>query len=341
MPIASVTHNPAIRPLAGLYCTVVALLFAAMPLRAGSEDPRVWIARMNDTLTKRNYDGVFVHQLGGKRETLRIIHRVKNGQMTERLVSTDGSGREFIRRGSEWTAYFPDRRIVVVEQRSRAGFINGLRGLGDSAEAHYEIRDLERARVQGRSTRVITVTPRDSFRYGYRLWVDEKTAMPVRTQLATANNEIIEEISFVTLSFPDTIDDELLKADVDASAYRWLRRDPQDNREEAGVTFAPREDLLPPGFRVSGWHAAHKTTGKGPRSSFVFTDGLAWVSVFIEPADVPPPLSRLGTPRRAEGPAQLGASAAFTARTEGFRITAVGEVPPLTVKAIAESIRSQ
>ena len=184
---------------------------------------------MNEALGSRNYDGVFVHQLGGKRETLRIIHRVRNGEMTERVVSTDGSGREFVRRGSEWTAYFPDRKMVVVEQRGHGGFISGLRILaGTSAESNYDIRDVEQVRMQGRPTRVITVTPKDAFRYGYRLWIDEKTAMPVKTQLSSANSEVIEEIAFVSLTLPPVIDDELLKPDVDASGFRWLRRDTPD-----------------------------------------------------------------------------------------------------------------
>ena len=323
-----------------LYCVLAG---AALPAVAGSNDPRAWVARMNEALASRNYDGVFVHQLGKRRETLRIIHRVKDGQMAERLVSTDGSGREFVRKGSEWVAYFPDRRMVVVERRGPGGFISGLHGLGPTTEDYYEIRDVERVRMQGRQARVITVTPKDSLRYGYKLWVDEKTALPVRTQLSTATGEIIEEITFVSLTMPAQIEDELLKPDVDATDFRWLRRDSQDQARVPRVQFAPRSELLPPGFRLGNWQGPtpppqqqHK-----PRSRFIVTDGLAWVSVFIEPADLPTQLSRDGTPRRADGPAQLGASAAFTAQIEGHRVTAVGEVPPATVKAIAESVRPE
>lgn len=340
MRIAERRMGPALHAAARLWF-VCALVAGAMPAVADSNDPRAWVSRMNEALASRNYDGVFVHQLGDRRETLRIIHRVKDGQMAERLVSTDGSGREFVRKGSEWVAYFPDRRMVVVEQRGPGGFISGLHGLGPAAEEHYEIRDLERVRMQGRQARVITVTPKDSLRYGYKLWVDEKTALPVRTQLSTAKNEIIEEITFVSLSMPAQIDDELLKPDVDATDFRWLRRDTKDQARLPRVRFAPRNELLPPGFRLGNWQGQHAAQPGTPRSRFIVTDGLAWVSVFIEPADAPAQLSRHGTPRRADGPAQIGASAAFTAQVEGHRVTAVGEVPPATVKAIAESVRPE
>ena len=214
--------------------------------------------------------------------------------MAERLVSTDGSGREFVRKGSEWVAYFPDRRWWSSSSVVRAGSSAACTASGLRPKSIYEIRDLERVRMQGRQARVITVTPKDSLRYGYRSWIDEKTALPVRTQLSTAKNEIIEEITFVSLSMPAQIDDELLKPDVDATDFRWLRRDTKDQARLPRVRFAPRNELLPPGFRLGNWQGQHAAQPGTPRSRFIVTDGLAWVSVFIEPADAPAQLSRHG-----------------------------------------------
>jgi sigma-E factor negative regulatory protein RseB len=323
---------------------LAALLFAALagawPAAAADDDPRTWVDRMNRALAENNYDGVFVHQIGGNRETLRIIHRVRDGRMTERLVSTDGSGREFIRDGSELVAYFPDRRMVVVEKRPRnVGFLGRLPGLDSAIRETYEVRDVERKRMQGRWVRVITVTPRDGFRYGYRLWIDEDTAMPVRTQLASLAGDVIEQISFASLTFPAVIDDEMLRPEVATEGFKWLRRDQPGERDAIQVPWTARPDQLPPGFRRSRHDEARDGTAPRPSSHLVFTDGLAMVSVFIEKASLPPQLSRDGTPRKANGHAQLGAAAAFTALTDGHRVTAVGEVPPATVKAIAEALR--
>src|SRR5579863_10441756 len=84
---------------------------------AMAEEPARWLERMNQALTGRNYDGTFSHWHGGKVEMLRIIHRVQDGQVTERLVSLDGSGREFIRTGRDLACYLPDKRTVLVERR--------------------------------------------------------------------------------------------------------------------------------------------------------------------------------------------------------------------------------
>jgi sigma-E factor negative regulatory protein RseB len=316
----------------------------AQPVIAGSDDPRVWIARMNQALATRNYEGVFVTRVGEHRETLRIIHRVKDGVMSERLVSTDGSGREFVRNGPEWVAYYPDRKIAIAEQRNRPnGFIAALNGLGPETDKLYEIRYEERQRLQGVNTRVITVRPRDGLRYGYRFWIDEKTGMPYRTQLESAGNEIIEEISFITLSLPTSISDDMLKPDVDATGFKWLRRDSPSQRSAVKVTFVPRAELLPTGFHVA-FAKGPVGSDDGPRTRFIISDGLAWVSVFVEaasPPGGPDGKNGHGMGPRPDGAMQMGASAVFTLRQVGHRITAVGEVPPATAKAIAESLRPE
>lgn len=318
------------------------MLLVASVAQAGSDDsPGAWVARMNEALVTRNYDGVFVHRLGRQQETLHIIHRVRDGQVSERIISTDGSGREFVRKGQEWLAYFPERRIVVVERRMRNGFIIGLPQFGAGVEERYDIGAVEQSRLQGRQVQVITVTPRDDFRYGYRFWIDRKTAMPIRTRLVSATGEVIEEIAFISLTLPAQVDDEMLQPDVDASGFRWLRRTPPGMEGGLAARFVPREELLPPGFRLS--RARDDDTGQAAMDDarLVFTDGLAWVSVFIEPVETGRERRAAGGSRRGEGPAQMGASAAFTAQLDGYRFTAVGEVPPATVKAIAQSFRPQ
>src|ERR1700716_3192568 len=62
--------------------------------------PAHWLERMNEALTTRNYDGTFSHWHGGHVEMLRIIHRVQDGTVSERLGALDGSGRGVIPRGA-------------------------------------------------------------------------------------------------------------------------------------------------------------------------------------------------------------------------------------------------
>ncbi|NBX40991.1 MAG: transcriptional regulator, partial [Gammaproteobacteria bacterium] len=94
---------------------MLALLMSVAPVLATAEDARELLRRMNAALTERNYDGTFTHVRGDVSETLRIIHRYENGRTSERLISLDGSGRDFIRHGNELVCYLPDQRTVLFE----------------------------------------------------------------------------------------------------------------------------------------------------------------------------------------------------------------------------------
>src|ERR1700742_2420110 len=186
-----------------------------------AEEPTQWLERMNQALTTRNYDGTFSHWQGGRVEMLRIIHRVQDGAVTERLVSLDGSGREFIRSGAELACYLPDKRTVLVEHRpTNQSLLGGFPAVNQQSANFYDIKEIERTRLNRRATRVISVSPKDEFRYGYRLWIDESTAMPLKTQLCDARGRVIEQIVFASLTLSSRIPDVAFKPEVSTEGYQ-------------------------------------------------------------------------------------------------------------------------
>ena len=168
---------------------------------------------MNQALATRNYDGTFFHLSEGRVETMRIVHRVRAGRVTERLQSLDGSGREFVRNNDELTCYLPDQHTVLVEPRPDSGpFLGSLPQFGADVNDFYRIEAMPATRILGRPARVIAVTPKDQFRFGYRLWLDETTAMPLKTQLCDSHGRVIEQIFFARLDMPESIPDSDLGA---------------------------------------------------------------------------------------------------------------------------------
>jgi sigma-E factor negative regulatory protein RseB len=294
-------------------------------------EPKEWLERMNKALTTTNYVGVFTHVRGTRAETLRIIHRVRGRDVSERLLSLDASGREFIREGDELTCYFPDKRTVLVERRSPDGpLLGALPSLADGDAQVYEVRGGERERLLGRTTRVVALHPRDEYRYGYRLWIDEQTYMPLKTQLCDQSGQVIEQILFSSIDLPERIPDSMFKPQVDASNFRWLRA---DRRVASTASPALWEAMrLPPGFRMSTRSNQSMPGSSEPVAHLVFTDGVASVSVFVEP--------RKRDAKPAEGPARVGSSSAFSTVVDDHQVTAVGEVPPNTVKFIATQVKS-
>jgi sigma-E factor negative regulatory protein RseB len=325
-------------------CAVVGALLSALPQRSqGADDPRDWLQKMNLALATRNYDGTFFHLSEGRVETMRIVHRVRAGRVTERLQSLDGSGREFVRNNDELTCYLPDQHTVLVEPRPDNGpFLGTLPQFGADVNEFYRIESLPAGRIMGRAARVIAVNPKDQFRFGYRLWLDEKTAMPLKTQLCDSRGQVIEQIFFARLDMPDNIPDSELAPAVRTEGMRWVRQGPSHDGASADLS-AYRASELPPGFRLTVAGAQTIGEATAPASHLVYSDGLATVSVFVE---APPAIAAGADSNKAapgdppmQGLARVGSGYAFSTVVQGHQVTAVGEVPAQTVEFIAHSVK--
>lgn len=326
-------------------CAVVGVVLAALPHRSlGADDPREWLQKMNHALTTRNYDGTFFHLSEGRVETMRIVHRVRAGMVTERLQSLDGSGREFVRNNNELTCYLPDQHTVLVEPRPAHGpFLGSLPQFGADVDEFYRIELLPPAHILGRTAHVIAVQPRDQFRFGYRLWLDDKSAMPLKTQLCDSRGQVIEQIFFARLDMPDSIPDSELAPAVRTEGMRWVRQGPSPDTTPPALS-AFRASELPPGFRLTVAGAQTIGGASSPASHLVYSDGLATVSVFVEAPQSAAAGTDVDAAAAAEPPmqglARVGSGFAFSTVVQGHQVTAVGEVPAQTVEFIAHSVKS-
>jgi sigma-E factor negative regulatory protein RseB len=308
---------------------------------AAAEEPTQWLERMNQALTTRNYDGTFSHWHGGKVEMLRIIHRVQDGAVAERLVSLDGSGREFIRRGPDLACYLPDKKTVLVEKRpADESLLGGFPAVNQQTTTFYDIQEVARTRLNRRDTHLITVTPKDEFRYGYRLWIDESTGMPLKTQLCDGRGRVIEQIVFASLTLSSRIPDSAFKPEVSTDGFQWLRNESAPGKESPeNASLVWNALKLPPGFKMAARSAQVMPGSTDPVSHLVFSDGLASVSVFVEVKTKTKESS--GEETVTEESARLGSSSVYSTMMGGRKVTAVGEVPPATVRSIASSFSSQ
>ena len=307
------------------------LVLPALPARA-DDDAREWLERMSEALASRNYEGVFTHSTRRQSETMRIVHRVDDGESTERLVSLDGSGREIVRTRKEVHVYLPDRSVVLVEPRTDEGSLVGrYPEPGPRLDQMYTLDLHDGPKLLGRDVQVLDIRPRDGFRFGYRLWLDRKSAMPLRTVVFDPTGEAVESINFTELEMPKRIPASATEPSIDATGYRWVRNSksaPPARPPSAPVAWLPNR--LPPGFRLVKVRTQVIPGVALPVQHLIFSDGIASISVFIEPArpdgNAPPESS------------SVGSASAFSTTVGGHVITAVGEVPLETVRDIARSV---
>ncbi len=178
---------------------------------------------------------------------------------------------------------------------------------------------------------MLSIKPRDEFRYGYMLWLDEATAMPLKSQLTDEKGEIVEQILFTDIEMLESIPLDALNPTIDTTGFEWLRP-PQSTQltSEVRPEVPWRASSLPGGFKLSVATQSAIAGSETPVEHLVYSDGLATVSVFIED---PNTKAEVG-----EGFSNVGSTNAFSLTLRGRKVTAVGEVPRRTVRTIASSL---
>jgi len=314
-----------------LAAAAAALLVLAPATGAGGGDQeaRRLMARVAEAAERLSYDGTFVYRNGDWMESMRIIHRAgEDGTVRSRLVSLSGAPREVIRDADRITCILPDQSSVLVNRSKPRGVTgSSLFNPRGDFERHYALALGGGERVADRPTRLLSVMPRDRYRYGYRLFVDEQTGLLLKSELVDARGMPLEEIVYTSLRLPQSIPDELLEPTISGEDFTWYVREvPHSEDRESRWQVA----WLPPGFRMRDRATEPPALGRMPLEHLVYTDGLASVSVFIEHLDA--------AGERLEGTSRMGAVNAFGTMVDSFQVTVVGEVPEETVLRIGRSV---
>ncbi|MCZ7564313.1 MAG: MucB/RseB C-terminal domain-containing protein [Burkholderiales bacterium] len=276
-----------------------------------------------------SYTGVFVYQHGEQIETSRITRIVDAAGVQERLEVLDGTPREVIRVNEEVKCYLPGSRTVKIDpQTDLKPFRFRTDDMGAIA-AQYSIRMLGIERVAGRDCQVLVLEPKDNLRYGLKLWADLESGLRLRAKAFNERGEMVEHFSFTQLQIGDDLDRALLRPRFASSGETW-RVEKQAavaaNLAERGWTLR----ALPPGFRTVT-ELKRDLGGGHELTHVVVSDGLAAVSLFIEPLAV-----RGQTP--PVGASRQGAVNIFSRALDQHVVTAVGEVPAEGVRRIADAL---
>jgi sigma-E factor negative regulatory protein RseB len=284
-------------------------LFVLLAGHATAQEARDWLERMGRAVEQFDYRGTFVHVHDGTLETLHIVHRNADGRSGERVL------------------IFPDRRIVLIESRSDSPLVSALPRNAAEVEPHYEITLGGSARVAERAVQVLEIKPRDEFRYGYTLWLDEETAIPLRSDLLDEQGDVVEQILFTAIEIVTDDSAAPLEPLVDTEGFTTLRS--PESTPLAGE-IAWRAAAVPGGFKLSIATQSPIAGSDTPVEHLVYSDGLATVSVFIED-----PATKADV---REGFSTVGSTNAYSTTVRGRKVTAMGEVPRQTVRTIASSL---
>lgn len=302
--------------------------------QAEQRDAQAWLKKIQSAAQKLNYSGTFVYQQGSQMRTSRITHLQEGKNEVEKLEILDGKPREYIRNNEEIICYAPEAKSILVERRVTSDVFPAIFAANPaSLTEFYSFKKSEVGRVAGHDCQAIVLEPKDNFRYGYKLWAEKASGLLLRVQTLNDRHEVVEQISFTQIAIGN-VDRNSVKTSY-ANTNGWH----VENALMAPVTLSGwTVKSPPPGFRkirevkrlVGDSTPTGAETQQKPRevSQMVFSDGLAAISVFIEP----------GSQSRTEGSMQQGAMNIVGKRQGDFWLTIVGEVPATAIRQVANSI---
>lgn len=322
------SNHPGTR-FAGLFLVLAGSLLWVPAVIATDDKALRLLDEMADATRDLNYDGTFIYQRGPQLDAMRIIHKSEQGRQHERLISLTGYAREVIRNDEAVMCFFPDDETVLVERiRPRKLLLSQISQPVTRLAENYTFNVSGKDRVAGRSTWIVNIIPRDQFRYGYQLWIDENHKLLLKSEVRNDQGEALERIMFTDIDVVDTIPDEHFEPGIPGNSFIWYEN-PREIRESA-VNGHWKVNWLPKGFSMSNHSHQLLPDSESSTHHMVFSDGLAMVSIFVESV-------------KAEkgviiGPSNVGAVSAFARHIDGYQVVAVGEVPPATVRMMVDSV---
>jgi sigma-E factor negative regulatory protein RseB len=308
-----------------------------------------WLVRIHDASRRRAYTGTFVVSVGDAMSSARIWHVCDGDQQMERVESLTGAPRSTFRHNNHVVTFFPEAKIARSEQREALSIFPNFLKSNDSAIAEfYTLKVLESERVAGLEADVVQLIAKDALRYSYRIWTERKSGLVVKLQTVDASGRVIEQAAFSELTLDAPVKMEKLIAMMNNTAGHKLEQVEMSKTTAIAQGWAMPRSV--PGFTsVSCFKRpaqleASGTAGNGTiakqeagRSAelpgtmqWIFSDGLATVSLFVEPFD--------RKRHSQEGVWSMGATQTLAKRMDDWWLTAVGEVPPQTLKVFAQQL---
>ena len=308
---------------------LISISISGLAMAGEPQQARDWLERMTAAMSQMSYQGTFVYVRDGAVETMRITHVTDESGVRERLYSVSGPHREVVRDRKGVRCVLQDAASVVEDQVVASSYFPELPlSIIDGDTSGYHLKIGGEARIAGHRARRVTISPEDNFRYGYDFWLEEQTGLLLRWELFDTDHKPLAKLMFTDFAMGSSVNLGELESDSRAEDFVEMKTFSLQNTVVTRSNPRWQPAKLPPGFELASH--SHKTGADGVYEHMVYSDGLAAVSVYVEQqgieAEVKPGISQLGT------------NNAYTTKQGVLQITAIGEVPAITVKTIANEM---
>ena len=292
-------------------------------------DPIAWLQRAAEAARSASYGGTFAHSNGDRTSTVRITHVSVNGEEHERIEPLDGPPLEIVRKNDEMFCYFPDAKTVRLDRRVTPRFFPAILSPAPAAvAASYDVKLGKTERVLGYDCQWIRLEPKDNLRYAQRLCSEINSGLVIRAKTFNDRDQMIELYTFTDLKLGREVARSDVRSIFEARVKRWIT-DSQPREETRSVDTGWAVTNPPAGFQKVTELRRTLPGRAQPVAQIIYSDGLASLSVFIEP-NVPP--------RVADASSEDGTTTFFVHPMGEHLVSVLGEVPLATAQQVGRSV---
>ncbi|MGL4668479.1 MAG: MucB/RseB C-terminal domain-containing protein [Saezia sp.] len=308
---------------------------SSMPSSWSNTDMSHLIARIGWAAQQQDFSGQYIISQADQLIALHTTH-IFTGQSEYELVTTmTGEKHQIFRKDDAY--YSVDvhtKRVIFDRQPITQSFpFWGKPGYGHANQC-YKLSMLCTERFMDRDTDVIRVTPQDDKRFGYKVWLDQETGLLLRLEVEEKEGVALQRFTFTKIEFQPPTETqkkelshyiEALKTQnykiqewpfvyISAQEQGWQLSEPPQGFEPITCVLRPLHDESQ---RLLQW---------------VFSDGVATVSIFIEPRAP-------GDNSKSESLPRNGATHGIVYMLGQWKVTLVGEVPEKTLQEFASALK--
>lgn len=294
----------------------------ALPVQAS--EVQDLLGRLAAAERQQSFQGTFIYERNGSFSTHAVWRRVEEGgQIRERLLQLDGPAQEVLKVNGQAQCVTG----ALADQVSEGQAWPARQLDAEQLSNWYNMRVAGQSRIANRPADVLVLEPKDQHRYGFELYLDRETGLPLKSLLLNERGQLLERFQFAQLDTSTPVENAMQPS----SACRAVRLRAADSMAEGSW----RSDWLPPGFTLTTAQLRRDPASDEAVAYLMYGDGLARFSVFIEPLNG----SVVDDARSQLGPT-VAVSRRMSTNSGDVMVTVVGEIPLGTAERIALSMRA-
>ncbi|MDB2372977.1 MucB/RseB C-terminal domain-containing protein [Psychrosphaera haliotis] len=292
-----------------------------------------WLKKLQEALTKSNFEAGIVTLKGEKTESYQWTHGFKvNDDGTEveieRVSPLIGNGITAIRKNQTLSFFESNKEPYSISGVSIRNFIPAIfyKDFGDLVDS-YQFVLVSKSQIAGRSAQLIRVESVTKEAYNFWVWIDVISGLPLRMAYIDEQGEVVEQVLMTHLSYltePNEEINKLFEIQLPQVANTAIAMNQQTNNWQLEYT--------PNGFELLKSDRHHVSINREVADYYLFSDGLVEYSVYVQR-----PIESFNSPLVLKD----GGTSFVMVHADGFDVTVVGMLPTETAFKIAKSVKSK